>query len=459
MKTPDLVALGISGGALPAAYKALAALAEAGRGDEAREVLASVVADPGGCIGLEHVGDLAAALIASKAEARPRTEPAPWRSWTGPDVEPTAVQQMVNACMIPVAVQGALMPDAHQGYGLPIGGVLATDNAVVPFAVGVDIACRMKLSVLDVPGFGAFRDRLLSALETETRFGVGAEFKTPREHPVMDEDWRVTPVTAGQKDKAWRQLGTSGSGNHFAEFGDLDLDAPLGDVPAGRYVALLTHSGSRGAGATVAAHFSKLAEQMHPELPAALRKLAWLGLDTEEGQAYWRAMELMGRYAAANHDRIHHHIARALGAAILGGVENHHNFAWRETHGGREVIVHRKGATPAGAGVLGVIPGTMADPAFIVAGKGSAESLESASHGAGRRMSRTEARRRFNWTDARQLLADRSVELVSGDLDEVPMAYKDIREVMALQTDLVQVLGTFHPRLVKMAPAGERPED
>jgi tRNA-splicing ligase RtcB len=459
MKTPDLVQMGIGRSALPAAYKALAALAAARRGAESREVIASVVAAPEACLGLEHLGGLAEALLSARNEAKPRAEPVPWRSWCADDVEPGAVAQMVNACRIPVAVQGALMPDAHQGYGLPIGGVLATDNAVVPFAVGVDIACRMKLSILDLPSLTGYRFRLLDALETETRFGVGAEFSDPREHPVMDEDWRVTPVTAGQKDKAWRQLGTSGSGNHFAEFGSLDLAAPLGGIPAGRYVALLTHSGSRGAGATVAAHYSKLAEQMHPDLPQELRKLAWLDLDTQEGQDYWAAMELIGRYASANHDRIHHHIALALGASILGGVENHHNFAWRETHGGREVIVHRKGATPAGAGVLGVIPGTMADPAFIVAGKGSAESLESASHGAGRRMSRTEARRRFNWTDARKLLAVRGVELVSGDLDEVPMAYKDIHEVMALQEDLVQVLGEFHPRMVKMAPAGERPED
>ncbi len=170
-------------------------------------------------------------------------------------------------------------------------------------------------------------------------------------------------------------------------------------------------------------------------------------------------MELMGRYAAANHAMIHRHVARHLGAQVLLDVENHHNFAWKETHGGEEVVVHRKGATPAGAGVLGVIPGSMADPGFIVRGKGVAASLNSASHGAGRRMSRTAAFKLFNWDDAKRLLQERGVKLLSAGLDEMPMAYKDIREVMAAQQDLVEVVARFDPRLVKMAPAGEQPED
>src|SRR6185503_3307728 len=152
---------------------------------------------------------------------------------------------------------GALMPDAHVGYGLPIGGVLATHNAVIPYAVGVDIACRMKMTVLDVPGganaIRAETDRLIKALETQTRFGVGAEFKAPRahEHPVLDENWAVSPVTHHAKRKAQSQLGTSGSGNHFVEFGTLTLekDAPDVGLKAGAYLALLTHSGSRGSGA------------------------------------------------------------------------------------------------------------------------------------------------------------------------------------------------------------------
>src|SRR5204862_1727292 len=132
--------------------------------------------------------------------------------------------------------------------------------------------------------------------------------------------------------------------------------------------------------------------------------LAWLDMDSEAGQEYWAAMNLMGKYAAANHAVIHRKIAKALGAQVLAGVENHHNFAWKETHGGKEVIVHRKGATPAGAGVLGVIPGSMASPGFVVRGKGKEESLDSASHGAGRQMSRTAAREKFRWAHVKPIL-------------------------------------------------------
>ena len=241
----------------------------------------------------------------------PRAEPAPYRIW-GEGLEADALNQMKNACRLPVAVAGALMPDAHVGYGLPIGGVLATDDAVIPYAVGVDIACRMKMTVLDLPLHALERDRarLTKALERETRFGVGGSFKSPRRHEVMDADWRVTPLTATLKDRAWSQLGTSGSGNHFVEYGVLTvLDAAVGLQP-GEYVALLSHSGSRGTGAQIAQHYSKVARAAHPELPQELAHLAWLDLSSHDGQEYWAAMELMGRYAAANHALIHAHIAR-----------------------------------------------------------------------------------------------------------------------------------------------------
>jgi tRNA-splicing ligase RtcB len=174
-------------------------------------------------------------------------------------------------------------------------------------------------------------------------------------------------------------------------------------------------------------------------------------------------MDLMGRYAAANHALIHKHVAANLGAEVLLDVENHHNFAWKERHviGGveREVIVHRKGATPAGEGVLGIIPGSMASPGFVVSGKGNPESLHSASHGAGRVMSRSQAIKKFNWKDVNRFLREKGVTLISAGLDEVPMVYKNIREVMEAQSDLVTVLCQFDPKLVKMAPHGERPED
>jgi len=386
---------------------------------------------------------------------------APWRQW-GVGLEPEALRQMRGAMRLPIAVQGALMPDAHPGYGLPIGGVLATRNAVIPYAVGVDIACRMKLTVLDLPAkqLDKRSERFVRAIGAETRFGVGAHFSgTPREHAVMDADWSVSPVTREMKDKARAQLGTSGSGNHFVEFGTLTLDRPDLGLAPGEYLALLSHSGSRGVGAAVAAHYSKLAKSLHPELPKELANLAWLGLDHEEGREYWAAMELMGQYAAANHACIHRAIAAHLGATVLLDVENHHNFAWREEHGGESLIVHRKGATPAGQGVVGVIPGSMATPGFVVRGKGVADSLHSASHGAGRVMSRTQAIGKFKKIQPVKALAEQGVLLISAGLDELPMAYKDIHQVMAEQADLVETIARFDPKIVKMAPAGERPED
>ncbi len=392
----------------------------------------------------------------------------PYRQW-GRDLDAQSVQQMERACALPVALAGALMPDAHVGYGLPIGGVLATDNAVIPYAVGVDIACRMKLTVLDLPldtlRHDRGKDRLGKAISAETRFGLGASFKKRRNHPVLDRNWSVSPVTRKAKDKAWSQLGSSGSGNHFVEFGELTLQETLEGLETGTYLALLSHSGSRGTGAMVASHYSKLAMSLRRELPRDQRHLAWLDLDTEPGQEYWAAMELMGHYAAANHACIHRHVAGHLGTEVLLDLENHHNFAWKEKISvpgrkpDRKAVVHRKGATPAGPGVLGIIPGSMASPAFVVRGKGSRSAMNSAAHGAGRVMSRKRAIRSLNWQDANRLLRERGVTLMSAGLDEVPFVYKNIEEVMAAQADLVDVVARFDPRLVKMAPHGERPED
>jgi RNA-splicing ligase RtcB len=736
---------------------------------------------------------------------------------------------MVNAARLPVAVSGALMPDAHQGYGLPIGGVLAVENAVIPYAVGVDIACRMRLSVFDVPAsdLEKLRASLAKVLQRETKFGTGVEFKKPLQHDVLDEDWRVTPMTAEVFERARAQLGTSGSGNHFVEFGTLTLDKPDLGLAPGSYVALLSHSGSRGAGARIADHYSRLAMDRHPELPPELRRLAWLDMDTAGGQEYWAAMNLMGKYAAANHALIHQRVAKAAGFEPIASVENHHNFCipaservatpdgpvsiaslkagdrvmaydpeqglvackvkrarcsgrkpiytvqtlhrklrltgnhpvltlrdgsrawvnaadlrlgdrivcarsyfrrdealprglarfigaflgdgwirsdprrrgysfglaigeageghteryaellkslpipevekgtwknaplrlkvsapgaygingshkgfyrfiqslglgmestrrmvpaqafpaplsdklellagymdadgsignatrrdgsglvracnellvrdlrelaisaglgctnirrtrlvtnfggttcycfnitptsmkrldlwherkrqsveqalvrgrnegdltliepaatfeekllkisvspegeveevydievdhpshsficegmvvhncWLERHGGKDVYVHRKGATPAGPGVLGVIPGSMATPGYVVRGKGNEASLSSASHGAGRVMSRTAAREKFRWNHFKQQLEDAGVQLLSAGIDEAPGVYKDIQTVMNAQSDLVDVVARFDPKIVKMADAGEKPED
>ena len=470
MKTRDLAKIGIPAGRCADAAKQILQNAHAAKRSMVTVLddLGRVATSPTAFLNDQGYAGLAQLLLdRAAAEGRfvPREVDAPYKIW-GDNLEATAVQQLKNACKLPVAVSGALMPDAHVGYGLPIGGVLATHDAVIPYAVGVDIACRMKLTVLDLP-IDALADdqtRLAGALERETRFGIGASFRSRRQHEVMDADWRVTSVTANLKDRAWAQLGTSGSGNHFVEFGRLTVLDEAAGLARGEYLALLSHSGSRGTGAQIAQHYSQLARELHPELPQELSQLAWLDLSTEAGQEYWAAMELMGRYAAANHALIHAYIARALGVEVLLDVENHHNFAWRERHrlpdgSDGDVIVHRKGATPAGVGMLGIIPGSMGTPGYIVRGKGVASSLNSAAHGAGRRMSRTKAKAMFTWDVAQRFLRERGVTLLSAGLDEVPMAYKDIDEVMAAQSDLVEPLARFDPRLVKMAPSGEPPED
>ncbi len=472
MKPQDLIRLGVpQGAALNSGMEFIANfMAQGGASSRLEEELGAIIAKPESFLG-DPLREIFARDLYAPAYKR-RDELAPWRQW-GSGLEAGAVQQMANACSLPVSVAGALMPDAHLGYGLPIGGVLATEGCVIPYAVGVDIACRMRLTVYDrkaniIPGQ---KDRLANILESETNFGMGGTFKDKRHHDVMDENWDVSPITRRFKDKAWAQLGTSGSGNHFVEFGAFDVDAEQSaalkesgsDIAPGEYLALLSHSGSRGVGAQVCQHYSRIATDRRYELPKELKQLAWLTFEEEAGQEYWAAMNLMGRYAAANHALIHKYIAKKVGAHVMLDIENHHNFAWKETHvvngESREVIVHRKGATPAGAGVLGVIPGSMATPGFVVRGKGNDASLHSASHGAGRVMSRSKAMQSFAWGNVKKELAAAGVELLSAGLDEVPGVYKDIHSVMAAQQDLVEVLGKFEPRIVKMCPAGEKAED
>ncbi|NLX53775.1 MAG: RtcB family protein [Planctomycetaceae bacterium] len=463
MNSRQLLKLGVPADCIREAMAAIQAaiVAENLRGKEVKQRVRQVLDDPAAHVDDQHFGAFAQSLVAE----RDFTPPAPvtYRTWGGDDIDEASHGQMRQACSVPVATAAALMPDAHVGYGLPIGGVLACDNAVIPYAVGVDIACRMKLSVLDLPPatldskFNAYKQ----ALEGGTLFGVGAAYRQPKSHPVLDRDWSVTRITRESKDRAWRQLGTSGSGNHFVEFGLLTLNVPdqeLG-LDAGQYVALLSHSGSRGTGAAVCSTYSAIARSQLPRRYRHLGRLAWLSLDTQEGQEYWAAMSLMGEYAAANHEIIHRQVTHLLGAQIVASVENHHNFAWKEVHGGREVIVHRKGATPAHRGVLGVIPGSMADPAFIVRGRGNPDSLNSASHGAGRRMSRTQARNTYNWKAVRQELQARGIHVLSAGADEVPHVYKDIRAVMRQQANLIVIVAQFDPKIVKMCDDGSRAED
>lgn len=410
----------------------------------------------------EYFGSAAEKLELFKANRIPYTEreiKAPWKLWGEEDLDDGTLQQMDEAVSLPISIGGALMPDAHKGYGLPIGGVLATKDAVIPYAVGVDIACRMRISILDTSYEDFEKDRRTfgKALFEETRFGVGAHFNTgERSHEVMDDPlWQKPGVLSENYQKALAQLGTSGHGNHFVEFGkltvDQDIDEPTLKVKAGTYVALLSHSGSRGLGKAVADHYSTLALQLHPGLPDNLKRLAWLELDSREGQDYWDAMELCGRYAAANHELIHKYVLKFLGIKPLGYVENHHNFAWKEVYDGEELIVHRKGATPASLGKLGVVPGSMASPGFIVRGKGNPQSYNSCSHGAGRLMSRTQAFKSLTHSAMKKILEEKGITLLAGPLDEAPQVYKDIEKVISSQKDLVDVLARFDPKVVLMA--------
>jgi len=463
MRSREMEELGIPKGPIrKAAVRAVTTARSKGRSKELiRHDILAVVANPKGWLTDSIYGDLAS-MLKNHAEMYLGSytgESVPWRQW-GDDIDPAAQQQLINACALPVAVRGALMPDAHLGFGLPIGGVLATRNAVIPKAVRVDIACRMKMTVLDrdKSHLDRYRTQLIQTLERETRFGVGSGFDKPRDHAVLDDDWS-DPVVKRVQDRARKQLGSSGSGNHFVEFGLLTIDDPRCGLDPGEYLALLSHSGSRGAGAYVAQHWSKLAKSLHPHLPRHLQELAWLDLQHEEGQRYWNAMQLMGRYAEANHDCIHRHILKTLGAESLLSLENHHNFAWLEEHGGEEVVVHRKGATPAGEGVLGVIPGSMTAPTHVVIGKGDTDSLCSSAHGAGRQMSRKKAKETYRKADLRNAVDEAGVHLISAGIDEAPMVYKDIGEVMAAQSDLVESIATFAPRIVRMAGSGEKPED
>ncbi len=424
--------------------------------------LDAVRTEPGPFLADSVLADLARECIRLAKKDEPsddalRERPLDYPIWGREQIDPAAIAQMDNSMRLPVTVAGALMPDAHVGYGLPIGGVLATDNAVIPYAVGVDIACRMRLSIYEVSPhlLGQKKSAFENSLWEQTAFGMGAKWTGSKkaDHEVLDDNaWFATAQLRTLKDTAMNQLGTSGTGNHFVEWGAFRLHEEMFGLAPGEYLALLSHSGSRGVGAKIADRYSRLAMEKHPELDKAVRHLAWLSLDSEEGQEYWLAMELAGRFASANHAIIHQRVARAVGLREAAVVENHHNFAWREQlPDGRTVIVHRKGATPASQGTLGVIPGSMGDAGYVVRGRGVSDSLESASHGAGRQMSRKTAINSISKSSRDEYLKERGVTLLGGGLDESPQAYKPIDSVISAQHDLVDVIGKFTPRIVRMA--------
>lgn len=384
--------------------------------------------------------------------------------------------QMKLASRLPVFVGGALMPDAHKGYALPIGGVAVLENAVSPSFVGYDIACRMTLSELGISPqdeVGAIR-----AIKRVARFGYQEnDGENEQWHKVLENPlWDSLPVLRSLKNQARLQLGTSGSGNHFIDLMKWD----------GGY-ALLTHSGSRGVGHKAAAHYMNLAKKVCPaKVPDGYE---YMPFSSEEGQEYWAVMQLMGEYAQACHHIIHARVHFALwmegiSSAFSNGLlreaetlfekvavqvdgaksvqkltllENHHNFTWQEGN----LFIHRKGATPAAIGQWGIIPGSSGSNSYVVRGvagglqaeKGKAhlsETWNSASHGAGRPYSRTQAKALHDAGKVSAHYEGAGIQTFGVAPDETMFAYKDIEDVMAAQALQVEKRRTLQPVFVAM---------
>jgi tRNA-splicing ligase RtcB len=368
-------------------------------------------------------------------------------SWAS-DIDPGTLLQAEKTARLPIVVgHVALMPDAHVGIGATVGSVIPTEGAVIPSAVGVDIGCGMVAAELDVrqDQLPDSLEPLLGRIESAIPAGVG------KGHDLVAgnaERWMAThkPATelaAARVTKAARQFGTLGSGNHFFEL--------CVDERSRCWVVL--HSGSRGIGNQLAqAHMAK-ARKLAREAMLHLEDidLAYFVQGTPEFDAYIADMLWAQEYARANRDQMMDNAMRQVFSFLgfgheVGRINCHHNFTQREVHGGRQLWVTRKGAIKADHGDLGVIPGSMGTRTYIVAGKGNPDSWTSCSHGAGRRHSRTQAKKLFTTADlARQMagkvwLSSRAEALV----DEIPSAYKDIDQVMADQEDLVEVLHTLH---------------
>jgi len=377
----------------------------------------------------------------------------------GDDIEQSALAQLELALRLPIAVSGALMPDAHPGYALPIGGVFAAHRAVAPAMIGVDIGCSMYLTIFDEDPESFLRHRtpLFADLQASTVFGLGEQRVRQADHAILeDERWELTNQTRSLRGRAAAQLGSSGSGNHFAELvvGERkgsDADNPLPE----RFCALLTHSGSRGVGYAIARHYMQLATAETAKIADVPKMYEWLDLESEAGQEYWQAMELAGDYAIANHEVIHSLFARRAGLKAQMVIHNRHNFAWKHD----DVVIHRKGATPAEAGRLGIIPGSMASASYLVRGLGSQSALWSASHGAGRKGSRNQIRNSISLRDVRKLLKQQDILVEGLSVEESPQAYKDISRVIQLQVaaELIEPIGTLRPIAVIMA--GEPGDD
>jgi tRNA-splicing ligase RtcB len=357
------------------------------------------------------------------------------------------IAQMRNCMGVGNVVAGVICADGHLGYAQPVGGVIAYEKQISISGVGFDIGCGNMAVRLDTP-FAAIEDKVGAIVKDVARaisFGIGRSNAERVEHALFDDAdaWRESDMEA-YRPKAVAQLGTVGSGNHYV---DLMRDE-VGLVWIG------VHFGSRGLGHTSATRYLKAAggaDGMH--VPPAV-----IDEDSELGRRYIAAMQLAGRYSYAGRAWVVERVRKIIGGAVTDKVHNHHNYAWRETHNGRDLWVVRKGATPAFPGQRGFVGGSMGDDAVIIEGIDSEEaraSLYSTVHGAGRLFGRREAKRRFLRTEMDAWLHERGVTLIGADLDESPMAYRRLPEVIAEHAGTVRVLHTLRPFAVAMAGARE----
>lgn len=387
------------------------------------------------------------------------SERLPIKSWCDAP-EGGCLAQARNLANLPFLFkQVCLMPDTHQGYGMPIGGVIAAESVVIPNAVGVDIGCGMHAVKTDVQEISPQQLHEIVGLIRENipvGFNHSAEpHKLPAfegcEPSAWEGPWRdgSYPIVSREYEKAMFSLGTLGGGNHFIELQKDEWG----------FLWFMIHSGSRNLGKQVADHYNKLAVNLNALWHSSVPKeweLAFLPVDTAEGQAYLREMNYCLQFAAANRERMARQIKDIL-AAVLNlptfteEIDIHHNYASMEHHFGHNVMIHRKGATRARAGEVGIIPGSQGTHSYIVEGLGNPDSFMSCSHGAGRRMGRKEAVRSLDFAaevaalDARGIIHSvRSKD----DLDEAPGSYKNIETVMEEQADLVKILHMLQPLAV-----------
>jgi len=393
------------------------------------------------------------------------------RVWGRPD-EGALTQAQLCAATGNV-VQTLLMADHHKGYSQPIGGVVVYDGQISPSGVGYDIACgnkavRTRLSAEQIkPRLAAIMDEIVRKIS----FGIGRVNQTKLDHELFDDsDWAVYKAVGAQEhDKlkalARDQLGTVGSGNHF-----VDLFEEVGTG----YLWVANHFGSRGFGHKTASGFLNLAAGRAFLANAPGEKMdqppVLLDMQSELGEMYERAMQLAGRYAYAGRDDVIRQVLAILGTEAELEVHNHHNYAWRETHNGKEVMVIRKGATPSAPGQIGFIGGSMGDISVIVQGKDSAENRDayySTVHGAGRVMSRTQAAGKMNWKtrtrsggqispqQMQEAVRAFGVELRGAGTDESPFVYRKLQEVLDAHGDTIEVKHVLKPIGVCMAGADE----